>query len=54
MRSGELTEACGIANLSAGIPNVCISTVKDTHFFGSGHKYWPAISCNDSVLIISL
>ena len=29
----QLTEAWDIADLSAGIPNVCISTVKETHFF---------------------
>ena len=47
-----LTEACGIANVSAGIPYVFISTVNEAHFFGSGHKYCPEISYNNKVVII--
>ena len=40
----KLTEACGIADVSAGIPYVRISTVKERHFFLYGHNCCPEIS----------
>ena len=40
----ELTVACGIADMSAGIPYVFIFTVKETHLFLYEHNCCPEIS----------